>query len=98
VHRSLGGYLVTTLSNHIPNSSARSKPERKEYWQALYYSGILSVFPIAVINMAIYFAIAEGEEMEFYWKGTGRKLEAYNYLPIQLRVLDSRGCTEYSTI
>lgn len=83
----------TSLANHVRDVKTSSKIGRKEYWEALYFSGALTKFPPAVINMAIYLAVSQQEGIECYWEDGNGKLIAYKYLPAQLMALNSAACT-----
>lgn len=82
----------SSLSNHVPGECVGSKPDRKEYWQSLYDSGSLASFPPAVINIAIYWPISQLEEIWLMWEDNDGNLVAYDYLPAQLKDLNSKKC------
>lgn len=84
----------TALRNHADGDLANVVDSREKYWKALYYSDALASFPIAVINMAIYLVLSEGEEMGLI-KEEDNELVAYKFLPSDLRTLYSNECTSH---
>lgn len=86
----------SSLRNHADGEVANAVHSRKEYWKALYYSGALACFPIAVINMAIYLAVSEGEDMGLI-KEEENELVAYRFLPSDLRTFYSKECTAHKS-
>lgn len=86
----------TSLGNHADGAVADAVHSRKEYWKALCYSGALACFPIAVINMAIYLAVSEGEGMGLI-RAPANELVAYRFLPSDLRTFYSVECTGQRT-
>ena len=81
----------TSLARHSQEVPDREQSWREKYWKAIYGSGILKKYPIAIINIAIY-ATGSGDELWVY-RGKDKKLKAYECLPSKLKALNSPACT-----
>lgn len=73
----------TTLNSHAREVPDQENHWREKYWKAIHGSGILSQYPMAVVNIAIYAALSEGC-LEILWEGENG-LDAYKYLPDPLK-------------
>ncbi len=73
----------TTLNKHAKEVPDQENHWREKYWKAISGSGLLTQYPIAVVNIAIYAALSE-EYLEIFWEGENG-LEAYQYLPEALK-------------
>ena len=74
---------LTTLNQHAREVPDQENHWREKYWKAIYGSGLLTQYPIAVINIAIYAALSE-DYLEIFWENENG-LEAYQYLPDALK-------------
>lgn len=74
---------LTTLNKHAKEVPDQENHWREKYWKAIYGSGLLTQYPIAVVNIAIYAALSE-DYLEIFWENEN-SLEAYQYLPDALK-------------